>query len=474
MHVPFRKFSAMSRPLAITALGLSILSALAAPTGAQASAFQLKENSAMAMGRAYAGSMTAGGDASVVVNSPASMSDLQGTYFQTDLTAINFKSQFSGSARDAFGRPISGGAGGDAGTTLPVPTFFLVSQINDQWHVGLGFSVPFGFQTNYQNGWVGRYSGLKSRFTSYDATLSASFKVNDQLSLGASFIAQKTSAELTSAINFNTVALGLAGQGVAAGAIPPTFLGQVAALVPPGSDGYARIKGSDWGYGYQLGAEFKLDENDRFAVNYRSKISHSLQGTANFNVPANVQLLLSNPAVAPLLAGGVPFQHASATAPFTTPVVVGASYWHQAQKYGLGVDVAWTKWSVFKNLTVDYGNPAQPQSNEVLNWRNTWYASVGGDYYLNDKVTLRAGVGLDTSPTYVKTRDVRVPDGMRHSASVGIGYKATEALELNASYMHIFVATPHLENSASSTGDVINGSYDDSANLLSLSLRYRF
>ncbi|HET6552203.1 MAG TPA: outer membrane protein transport protein, partial [Dyella sp.] len=187
------------------------------------------------------------------------------------------------------------------------------------------------------------------------------------------------------------------------------------------------------------------------------------------------QALLSSPTVAALLAGagGVPFTHTGGTAPFTTPAVATASYWHQAEKFGLGIDVAWTKWDVFKNLTVNYANPAQPATTEVFNWRNTWYAAIGGDYYVNDKLTLRGGFAIDTTPTYSATRDPRVPDSTRQLVSVGLGYKASEHFLINASYAHIFVNSAHM-SSTSSTGDVITGSSDDYGNLLSLSAQYKF
>ena len=112
MHMFFHNTTRRgARPLALAALGLAIAGALAAPQQARASAFQLKEDSAQAMGRAYAGSATAGGDVSVVANNPAAMSDLDGTYLQADITAINFGTQFHGTATDALGRPISGGNG---------------------------------------------------------------------------------------------------------------------------------------------------------------------------------------------------------------------------------------------------------------------------------------------------------------------------------------------------------------------------
>ncbi|SEJ21258.1 OmpP1/FadL family transporter [Frateuria terrea] len=479
MPMSFRSLPGTARPFALAALSLAVAGALALPQGAHASAFQLKENSAKGMGRAYAGSATAGGDASVVANNPAAMTDLDGTYLQADITAINFSAKFSGTAHDALGRPISGGNGGDAGTTLPVPALFIASKVSDRVHLGFGLSVPFGFQTEYDSNWMGRYNAIKSRFESLDATLSGSFDVNDQFSLGASVIAQKTSAELTSAINFNGVALGLIQQGAAAGAIPPaavpTYLAQVGAVVPPGSDGLARIKGDDWGYGWQVGAYWKLTPNDKLAFDYRSKISHKLQGTGNFTVPGNVSALLSSPQIAPLLAGlgGVPFTHTTGTANFTTPATAGLSYWHQAEKFGLGIDLNWTKWDVFKELRVQYGNPAQPDSVEPFNWRNTWYAAIGGDYYVNDKLTLRAGISVDTTPTYNATRDARVPDSTRKFAALGLGYKASENFEINASYAHIFVNRAHV-NSASPTGDVLAGNFDDYGNLLSLSAQYKF
>ncbi|MEP6898535.1 MAG: outer membrane protein transport protein [Rhodanobacter sp.] len=478
MYKSFVSPERAARSLTLAALSVAIVGALVVPTLASASAFQLKEDSAKSLGRAYAGSATAGGDVSVVANNPAAMMDLDGTYFQADITGINFSTKFNGSAHDALGRPIGGGNGGDAGTTLPVPALFFATKIGDRAHLGLGFSVPFGFQTEYDKDWVGRYNTLKSKFQSLDATVSGSFDVTDNFSVGASFIAQKTSAQLTNAINFNAVGLGLIQQAAAAGEISPAMAqalaAQVGAVVPPGTDGYARITGDNWAYGYQLGAYWKVTPADKLAFNYRSKISHTLHGTANFQVPDNVVALLSNPAVAPLLGGGSPFQHTNGTAPFTTPAVASFSYWHQAEKFGLGADVAWTKWDVFKKLQVTYSNPAQPTSVQNFNWKNSWYASFGGDYYVNDQLTLRAGVAVDTTPTDDTYREPRVPDETRKLATVGIGYKASEHFEINASYAHIFVKNAHINGAVSATNDVLTGYSEDYGNLLSLSAQYKF
>jgi long-chain fatty acid transport protein len=480
MQMSFRSFSRAGRPLALAALSLAVAGALVAPQRAEASAFQLKENSVKGMGRAYAGSTTAGGDPSVAVNNPAAMSDLKGTYFEADVTAINFGAKFSGSASDAMGRPISGGNGGDAGTTLPVPALYFVTQVGDRWHIGGGLSVPFGFKTDYDRNWVGRYNALSTKLESFDATLSGSFDVTENFAIGASVVAQRTNATLTSAINFNSVALGVVQQAAQAGAISPIQAGalaqQIGVVVPPGSDGYASMKGNDWAYGWQVGGYWRLTPNDKLGIDYHSKISHTIEGTANFNVPVNVQAVLANPQVAALLAGagGLPFQRTNGKAALTTPASANVSYWHQEEKFGLGMDVSWTKWDVLKQLVVKYDNPAQPATVEPFNWRNTWYIAVGGEYYLNDKFTLRGGVAVDTTPTRAGNRDPRVPDSTRQFLSFGIGYKATENFEINASYSHIFVNNAHLNGSVSPTGDVLVGNYSDYGNLLGISAQYKF
>ena len=471
MHMFFRNTVRGGRPFALAALGLAIAGALAAPQQAHASAFQLKEDSAQSMGRAYAGSLTAGGDVSVVANGPAAMSDLKGTYFEADITAINFGTTFSGSAHDVLGNPISGNGGGNAGTTMPVPAFFFETQVSDRWHVGAAFSVPFGFKTQYDNNWIGRYNSIESKFESLDGTLSASYDVTDTFSIGGSAIAQRTSATLSNAINFASVGLSLAGPGSKLN-LPPSF---VYGLIPPGTDGYAHVTGSDWAWGWQLGTYWKIDSQDRLAFNYRSKISHRLQGSADFSVPQNVSTLINQ--LAPALGlntSSLPFQNTAGTADFTTPAVATASYWHQEDKFGFGADVSWTEWDVFKNLTVNYANPSQPATTQVFNWHNSWYTSFGGEYYLTDKLTLRGGIGFDTTPTSSPTRDVRVPDETRKLASVGIGYKATEHFSINASYAHIFVNRAAITNDISATEDSITGESSDYGNLFAISGVYKF
>ncbi len=422
--------------------------------GAFASGFQLKEDDAAGLGRAYAGSTAAPDDAAVVVNNPAAMIDLKAPTLQADVTGVNFSSRFSGGGTDALGQPLSGGNGGDAGTTKAVPALFFAMPLSDKWAVGAGFNVPYGFQTNYDAGWVGRYQALESKLQSLSLTVSAAYAVTDSFSIGAGAIAQRTNATLSQAVNFGTI---LAFNP----ALPQgTFL-------PQSADGFAQIKGNDWGYGWELGFLFKPTDSDRIGFNYRSKIDHTLSGHATFSVPANVAPIL---ALSPVPA----FQDTAATAGFDTPASAEASWWHTLnEQWSFGADVGYTHWSTLQGLTVQYSNPGQPTSTEVFNWSNSWFGSVGAEYKFDPAWTVRAGLAIDGTPTSLATRDPRVPDATRRWVTLGLGYRPDPHWNFDLGYAHLFVNTAHVQD-VSSTGDTLVGSFDDKGNLFGASAQYKF
>ena len=435
------------------ALPAAILFCLAAQ-GAHAAGFQLKEDDAAGLGRAYAGSTSAPDDAAVVVNNPAAMIDLKAPTLQADVTGVNFSTNFHGGGTDAIGQPLTGGNGGDGGTTKAVPAFFFAMPLSDRWAVGAGVTVPYGFQTNYNSDWVGRYEAIDSKLQSIDVTVSAAYALTDTFSIGASAIAQRSSATLNQAVNFGSI---LAVNP----ALPPgTFL-------PQSADGFAQVKGNDWGYGWQLGFLWKATDADRIGLNYHSKIDHTLTGNATFGVPATV---------APIFAASpVPvFQNTAAAADFDTPANAEASWWHTLNdQWSFGADVGFTQWSSLKGLTVQYANPAQPATTEVFNWSNSYFGSVGAEYKLDQAWTLRGGLAIDGTPTSADTRDPRVPDATRRWVTAGIGYKPNQNWNFDFGYAHLFVNDAHVQD-VSATGDVLAGYFENKGNLFGASAQYKF
>ena len=465
----------------LTLLAVGVAGALAA-ADANAAAFQLKENSAKGLGRAFAGSTSAEGDASVVATNPASMRLLDGTQFQGDVSAISFGAKFRGEGQYGNGAPISGGNGGDAGMIAPVPAayFHVPFGEKDNMHFGASLTVPFGFKTEYDTDWVGRYNGVKTDLKAIDLGVAFSYDINPYLSFGVGVFAERLNVDLTSAVDAGTAinasaqqrasaaVLAAGGTPAQAAAAARQAAAQAAQLgFSPGSaDGNLRIKGDEVSVGYTLGMTVSPVEGTNIAFSYRSEVEHKItDGKADFTM---------TPAAAAFLAQAAPgtFIDSNGRATITLPASATVSVSHRVNdQWKIMADVSRTAWSKFDKVTVDYDSN-QPDSVLPFNYRDTTFASIGTEYRLNDQLTLRGGVAYDQTPTTDAHRDVRVPDTTRKWLSLGLTYAASEKMEYSVGYTHLFTKDPNI-TSTSATGNTVTGKYKVSGDVLAASMQYK-
>lgn len=466
-----------NRYIQMSALALGIAGALAFGQ-AHASGFQLKENSVKAMGRAFAGSGVAKGDASVVVNNPATMTSFEGTTIQADVTVIDLNAEFNGGGFAGVGlgpltAPLSGGEGGDIGEPTPVPAMSFIHKFDNGLALGAMVSAPFGLKTEYDRNWRGRYSSTLSEVKTVDLTVSLAYDiVPDRFSVGAGLVYERAEATLNNAIDFGTLGLSASLPG----------------FTPQSADGSVSVQGDDTGIGYIFGVNFRPTDTLTFGLSHRSEIDHDLRGTANFTVPtsfagaqAGLAALAANPAApltpaqrAQLAVLGNGFRDTGATAPLTTPSVTSFSAaWQFNDNLALMADYAQTDWHSLRAVTVDFDNPFQPTSSEAFNWDDTRFWSIGADYKLSDKFTIRGGYAYDETPTTIQTRTTRLPDEDRRWYSLGLTWNMSDNVEINASYTRIEPDTPKIGLS-DSTRHILVGDYSSSVNLFGISGQYRF
>ncbi|MBC7990664.1 MAG: outer membrane protein transport protein [Luteimonas sp.] len=454
-----------SRFTQISALALGIASAFAFGQ-ADAAGFQLKENSVKAMGRAFAGSAAAAGDAAVVTNNPAAMTQFDKNTVQADVTVVDLSASFNGGGTDAFGGPLSGGDGGDAGDVTPIPALSAIFPGGD---TGLTFGVmvsaPFGLKTEYENGWVGRYHALKSEVEIVDLTLSASLDITDRFSVGIGAIYERAEAELTKAVDFGTAICANPSSAGLCAALPTVYGPQL-------QDGTAGIKGDDTGFGWLVGAHWRPTDKLTLGYSHRSEIDHELEGDATFSVPAPIRNVFNANPFPP--ARNV-FTNTDGKAKLTTPSIdtLSASYAF-TDRFTLLADVSKTDWHSLQNVTIDFANPVQADSVEQFGWDDTMFYSLGAEFALNDSFTLRGGIASDETPTNDEDRTPRLPDANRDWFSVGLTWMASEALEVNAGYTRILVDDPTINDPENSSGAHLVGKYDADVNLFGVSAQYRF
>jgi long-chain fatty acid transport protein len=444
----------LSLVLAASVAGLS--------TPVFSSGFALIENSASGQGNAFAGAAAYAEDASTVWFNPAGMMKLDDAQIVVAGHYISPSSSFNNvNSTDAFGTPLSG-PDDDGGIDAFVANFYWVTAIDDHMKFGLGINTPFGLETKYDDSWKGRYHAVGTDLKTININPSIAYQVNDQLSVGGGVSVMLADVALTSMIDFGSICVAQLG-ATACAAMGNT---------PQGVDGYADLSGdnfNDFGYGINLGMTYDLNDQTRIGLAWRSETKLKVTGDAKFTVPAS----------ASFVQGAGLFVNTGLKAEVTLPQTFSVSVSHDMAKWKLLADITWTGWSSFNELRIRYDNALQPDTVTTENWNDTFRYSVGADYVLDDKWTLRGGLAYDETPVPdAEHRTPRIPGNSRTWLSIGGSYQIYTALVIDVGYSHLFVSdTPTnntFESSVPTLAATINGTYDASVDILSAQLRWNY
>lgn len=402
-------------------LPLAAAAAVVLP-GAQAlgAGFAIYEQSVSGLGNAFAGGSAAAEDATTVFYNPAGLTRLPGQQGVVGLHAIRTHFEFDNKGSSHLLQPITGEGltgdnGGDGGTWGFVPNAYYSLRLDSGWAFGLGVNAPFGLVTDYDNGWVGRYHGLKSDVLSVNINPSAAYKIGRHLSVGVGASAMYMRAELSNAVDFGTLLAAAGG-------------------TPQRDDGKATLEADDWAYGFNVGLLWEFNENTRAGIHYRSQVEQKLEGDADFEVPSDMQAILTG-------LGSAAFQDTDASGKITLPATLSLSLYHNyGGKLAVMADATWTQWSEFDELRIKFDNPAQPDAVTTEDWNDTWRLSVGATYSVTPQWPVRCGLAFDASPVPgAKHRTPRLPDNDRYWLSLGTGYRVSDWFSFDLAYTHLFV-----------------------------------
>ena len=439
-----------------TASAMLALSCGFASSDAWAASFQLREpGGAIGQGESFAGDVAKSDDPSVIFANPAGMAHLKGYQISTNLSLIMPSAQMNGATgtRAALlgGSAIAGSASAEAGRSAMLPSFFSVAPIGDDWRVGVAFTNPWGLATNYPNDSTQRYHALSSKLATYNLEPAVSYKVSPALAIGAGVQIQYITARLTNAVDYGAV-------GTAAGV--GRLTGGLGA-----ADGRATLDANDWAASFHIGFQYDIMPGTRLGVAYRGQVDHKLKGKGTFEgVPA-------------VLSGA--FREAQASTSVTLPDVISVGVAHDINSNWQALStVAVTRWSQLQKLDVSFDNRAN--SLTTFNYKDTVFVALGGEYKGFEKLTLRAGVAYDQSPTSDEFRTARIPDSSRYWLSVGATYQMTQNMDISFGYSHLFAgsAKVSLKDNGPGTENFlrgnVNANYDNQVDILAVAARFKF
>jgi long-chain fatty acid transport protein len=460
----------MSHRSRLTLTAFALVAAGAFAPVAQASGFQLREQSPSSQGNAFAGVSAGGNDISAMFFNPAGMTQFSGLQFDLGATLIAPSAKMSDavgtrtsalSAFPAYG-PISGPtAYSNSAESKVAPSLYAMYSISNDLKLGLSVNAPFGFVTEYDSNFVGRYHALKTDLKIIDVAPSLAYRINKEWSVGVAFVARYVDATLTNAVDF-----GLIG-------FPATIPGTI--------DGTAKLTGNTWGYGYKAGVTYQPTDDLRLGLAYHGAMNMTLKGDIAFQYPGT----LSAPAVAGFQAEG--FRNGGGQAELNLPADTSFGFDYKVSSaFSFQGEACLTTWSRFKELNVQLtSNTAPPDviTNVITeeHWRDTWFFSLGGVWKVDPAWTLRAGLAHDQGAVTDGFRTPRIPDGDRTWVSLGGSYAFSKSLTVDVGYSHLFVkdSQVNLTTSASQTDPNftrgnLTGSYKLNANVLAVGARFSF
>lgn len=466
-----------------------------------ASGYHFGTQSASNQGVANAGA-AAVFDPSALFYNPAAATQLPGTQLATVLNVVVPQGDFSNNnsvvSTPSGSVTVSTGSQptGNFGNTKFVPHLYLSHQVNDRLYLGFSSFVPFGTSTEYANDWPGRYAITHSELKTMTFNPSLAYKLNDTVSLGAGFSAQRIQGKLVRRVNYGAAGLAVAANPNIPSQAKAPVGNALASMFGNGDyDGRTAVDGDDWGYGFNLGVLLKLDAHTRMGLAYRSGISHRLEGDVDWDVPQNIGSAITS-RLTPILGGAAAGQFgagaqanlnalyvdSAASLGVRTPESVDLNFFHQInEQWAVMADATWTRHSRFKELRVDFASNV-PDSITPQHWRDTWRVALGGTYRYSDRWLFKAGMAYDQSPVTDATRTPSIPDNNRTWLSMGANYRWTDRASLDLAYTYVRVQDAPLhfydngggETPCACSYTTVNGQAKLHSHIVGVQLNYAF
>jgi len=455
-----------------------------ASASALASGYRFGSQSVSAQGSAEANGAEAA-DASTIFANPAGLSRLDGKQIMGGVTAVIPHSSYQDAGSTRFTRTPTGGQASQddyVPSVVAGPSLYYSQKIDGQWTAGLGVFVPYGTKLDYDSDWAGRYSLTNIKLEAVNINPSVAFKLNEQHAFGFGIDIEYMKARLGQAVDVpGTIA---AAQATGTGAVLArqiAAMGGNPALLAKAGDAHAGVEGKDWGYGFNLGYLFSLDQNTRFGIAYRSSIKHELKGGAVWDFST----VSTDPVVNGVLQAAARRASSAARVEIRTPETLSLNAFHQFDDKWSGMaDVTWTRNSRMQNIDIEFVGTTEGDETIRQQWKNTVRVALGANYKLNEQVTLRGGIAHDEAPVRsTELRHAALPDADRLQLSFGANWKLSPASSVDLAYTWLdFKDAPgSYTNSCNPTattctgnGETTRGTWKTHMQLLGLAYSYKF
>jgi long-chain fatty acid transport protein len=213
-----------------------------AATQAYGAGFQVSEQSASGLGRAFAGDAAVADNAAVLARNPAAMMRFDRAQLSGALTLIDPDVDVKDRTNNEYAK--------DVAPMKVVPAGFYVSPQDGKWTWGIGLFTTYGIATDYPDDIQAGDLAGDTDLLSTNLNPAIAYQVTPELSLGAGVNLTYAKATLTRH----------------KGALAPHLNKKNSVTSNNPSEKLLGLKGETFGYGWNLGALYEINENHRFGV----------------------------------------------------------------------------------------------------------------------------------------------------------------------------------------------------------------
>lgn len=362
-------------------------------------------------------------DEAAVFFNPGAVSLLEHNGVQGGLSGIYLRTGFqqAGSGTNEYNKDR---------IATPFQAYAVFGDPTKDLRFGVGVYTPFGGAMHWDENWAGKYTVTSLDLRAIYIQPTVSYKLTDEIGVGAGLVYALGKVDLRRAI--------------------PVTLSN-------GESSTAQLVGTSKDFGFNAGIYFKDVSGLSIGVTYRSKVTANVKdGDANFNVPE-------------VLQSGFPTKF---TAALPLPATTSIGFGYQAtDKTVFALDVNWVSWSAYKELAFDYDNNATvADTKSPRNYKDAGTVRFGVQHQYSSKLALRAGAGYALTPVKKGYVTPEVPDANRILLSAGLGYQATENLNIDFSFLYENIKSRTETNLETN----LSGTFKTVAYIPGLSVSYKF
>lgn len=408
--------------LSFSLITISLLSA----THAEAAGYMFPELGMMNLSTAGAGAQAIAEGAETAFANPAAMSE-----FESTAVAFNLQGMISDIAYTDAGSTgvfADGEQVTQAGTAMPVGSFYIVSPLNDKWTAGLAVASAGGSVIDYGADFKGALLMQDAQLTTVQFNPSMAYQVQDNLSVGLGLVSE-----------YGMLEQNFAGQNNGATA---------QSVIPP-----INATGDSLAFGYTLSGFYKINDNNNIGLTYRSQIDHDMEGDISGN-----------------------HQGVDSTVTIVMPATAIMSGHHQLNNQTAWMwSVGWTDFSKIASTPIILTNANAAIARE---WEDTYSASVGFHYQLTNQWRLESGLYYEISPQDDPTLQYPdVPTGAIWKLGLGATYDINAQWRVQMYYEYYDGGTPSIEYSMlqdTPFESTLNGEYDAAIHFFGVLANYQF